>query len=155
MLTGVCHRDHITQVFSHLHWLPVCFQVQLKVLVLIFKAQNGLGQQTWRTGLLLYQSTQSLWSSSEALLHVPPLPPPPPSKDRWVAIQERTFWDMTLELWNPLLQEISLSPIIVFCQQMKTVWHCLTNSYLHSSLLVCVQVFILCFILIILHVFSF
>lgn len=38
LLTIVRHGEHIMPLFHHQHCLPVCFQVQFKVLVLIFKA---------------------------------------------------------------------------------------------------------------------
>lgn len=39
ILTGVCYRAHITSVLAHLHWHAICFQAQLKVLLLTFKVQ--------------------------------------------------------------------------------------------------------------------
>ena len=43
LVIGSGRRDHITPVWKGLHWLPVRFQAQFKVLVLTFKALNGLG----------------------------------------------------------------------------------------------------------------
>ena len=33
LLTGANYREHITHLLQELHWLPVCFQAQFKVLV--------------------------------------------------------------------------------------------------------------------------
>ena len=43
LVTGSGRRDHITLVLKDLHWLPVRFRAQFKVLVLTFKALNSLG----------------------------------------------------------------------------------------------------------------
>ena len=34
--------DHITPVLATLHWLPVKFRIDFKILLLAFKAVNGL-----------------------------------------------------------------------------------------------------------------
>lgn len=44
-------RELITPVFKQLHWLPICFQAQFKVLVIIFKALKGLGVTRLPEGL--------------------------------------------------------------------------------------------------------
>ncbi len=34
--------DHITPVLQQIHWLPVTYRIQFKILVLVFKARHGL-----------------------------------------------------------------------------------------------------------------
>lgn len=43
MLTGVGHKFYNTSVLTHLHWLLICSQAQLKVLDLILKALYYVG----------------------------------------------------------------------------------------------------------------
>lgn len=54
-------QEHVTLVF---HWfpLPVCFLVQLKMLVIIFKALNYLGPG-YLKNLLPYEPVQTLSQS--------------------------------------------------------------------------------------------
>lgn len=42
LLTGTKKREHITPVLASLHWLPVCFRIDFKILLLVFKILNGL-----------------------------------------------------------------------------------------------------------------
>ena len=42
LLTGV-KKYHISPTLVALHWLPICFHIDFKVLMLIYKALNGLG----------------------------------------------------------------------------------------------------------------
>lgn len=42
LLTGTRRRDHITPVLSSLHWLPVVFRIQFKMLLLVFKSLHNL-----------------------------------------------------------------------------------------------------------------
>ena len=64
-------RDHITPVLETLHWLPVHFRIDFKVLLLVFKCLSGLGP-SFVSGLLLpYQPSRTLRSSGAGLLSVP------------------------------------------------------------------------------------
>ena len=42
LITGTAKFSHITPVLRSLHWLPIKQRVQFKMLILIFKAINGL-----------------------------------------------------------------------------------------------------------------
>ncbi len=35
-------RDHITPVLQSLHWLPVRYRVDLKILLIVYKSLNGM-----------------------------------------------------------------------------------------------------------------
>lgn len=41
-LTGAARREHTTPVLNSLHWLPVLFRIQCKLLLFVFKPLNGL-----------------------------------------------------------------------------------------------------------------
>lgn len=42
LLTGTRKREHITPVLASLHWLPVSFRINFKILLMVFKCLNGL-----------------------------------------------------------------------------------------------------------------
>ena len=43
LLTGVKRFPHTPPILATLHWLPVCFHIDFKVLTITYKALNGLG----------------------------------------------------------------------------------------------------------------
>ena len=42
LLTNTNRREHITPVLNSLHWLPVPYRIDFKLLMFVFKALNGL-----------------------------------------------------------------------------------------------------------------
>ena len=42
LLTSSCKYDHITPVLQELYWLPVRYRIHFKILLLTFKALNGM-----------------------------------------------------------------------------------------------------------------
>jgi hypothetical protein len=42
VLTRTKKSDHITPILAQLHWLPVNYRIDFKILMLVFKALNGL-----------------------------------------------------------------------------------------------------------------
>uniref|UniRef100_A0AAQ5X7A8 Reverse transcriptase domain-containing protein n=1 Tax=Amphiprion ocellaris TaxID=80972 RepID=A0AAQ5X7A8_AMPOC len=71
VLTKTKKVDHITPVLKSLHWLPVTQRVDFKVLLLVYKALNGLGPKYIRDLLTQYIPTRPLRSSGSGLLLVP------------------------------------------------------------------------------------
>uniref|UniRef100_A0A803SXN9 Reverse transcriptase domain-containing protein n=1 Tax=Anolis carolinensis TaxID=28377 RepID=A0A803SXN9_ANOCA len=72
LLTGAPYREHTTPLLKQLHWLPVSFRAQFKVLALAYKT-NGSGPTYLSERISPYEPPRRLRSSSEALLSVPPL----------------------------------------------------------------------------------
>lgn len=63
-------EQHITPLLHKLHWLPICFWVQFKGLILTFKALHGMGSSNLRD--CLAPNTQPiLLVPSESMLWVP------------------------------------------------------------------------------------
>ena len=56
---------------AHLHWLPIHFQAQFKVLVITYKAFHDLGPQYLTERLSRHEPTRTLRSTSKVLLQVP------------------------------------------------------------------------------------
>ncbi|KAF7253589.1 Ryanodine receptor 2, partial [Varanus komodoensis] len=68
LLTGTERYVHMTPVLCQLHWLPIEVRAQFKVLVMIYKALNGLGLGYLKERLYPYMPARPLRSAGEALL---------------------------------------------------------------------------------------
>ena len=71
LLTGTGRREHITPVLASLHWLPVEFRVQFKILLLAYKALNGKAPSYLKDAILPYRPNRTLRSQNAGLLVVP------------------------------------------------------------------------------------
>ncbi|KAF7241018.1 RNA-directed DNA polymerase from mobile element jockey [Varanus komodoensis] len=71
LLTGTGCCVHMTPVLRQLHWLPIEVRAQFKVLVMTYKALNGLGPGYLKERLLPYMPSRPLRSAGEALLREP------------------------------------------------------------------------------------
>ncbi|KAF7241559.1 RNA-directed DNA polymerase from mobile element jockey [Varanus komodoensis] len=73
LLTGTGRYVHMTPVLRQLHWLPIEVRAQFKVLVMTYKALNGLGPGYLKERLHPYLPSRPLRSAGEALLREPSL----------------------------------------------------------------------------------
>ena len=64
LVTRTHKREHITPVLNSLHWLPVIYRSQYKILMYTFKALQGTVPQYLEELVIPYQPTRSLWSDS-------------------------------------------------------------------------------------------
>ena len=64
-------RAHITPVLVSLHWLPVVFRIDFKIILLVYKALNGLAPSYLRDCLEKYVPGRPLRSTSADLLTIP------------------------------------------------------------------------------------
>ena len=105
--------DHITPVLIQLHWLPVHFLIPFKVLMLVYKALNGMAP-LYITELLSYRKcSRTLRSTDQKLLAVPKL--------RLKTYEDRAFSVAAPELWNKLPLDLrSLDTINLFKKHLKT-----------------------------------
>ncbi|KAJ8376767.1 hypothetical protein SKAU_G00073470 [Synaphobranchus kaupii] len=71
ILTRTKKYEHITPVLASLHWLPIKFRIDFKVLLLTFKALNGLAPVYICNLLLPYKPKRSLHSQDAGYLVVP------------------------------------------------------------------------------------
>ncbi len=71
LLSGVKKREHITHILRSLHWLPVCFRLDFKMLLLVYKSINGLAPTYLCELLTEYQLIRSLQSSTQDLFSTP------------------------------------------------------------------------------------
>ncbi len=70
VLTRSRKYDHITPILQSLHWLPIKFLISYKILLLTYKALNGLAP-AYLSLLARYNPTRSLRSQNSGLLVVP------------------------------------------------------------------------------------
>ena len=71
VLTRTRIRDHITPVLASLHWLPIKFRIEFKILLLTYKALNGQAPSYLKELIVPYQPTRTLRSQNAGLLVVP------------------------------------------------------------------------------------
>ncbi|KAF7651201.1 hypothetical protein LDENG_00114270, partial [Lucifuga dentata] len=71
LLSKSTRRSHITPILSSLHWLQVCFRIDFKILLLVFKALHGQAPICIGDLLSPYESDHCLKSSGRNLLTVP------------------------------------------------------------------------------------
>ncbi len=53
-------NEHITPVLRSLHWLPVTFRIDFKVILLVYKSLNGLGPKYIADMLTEYKQTTQI-----------------------------------------------------------------------------------------------
>ncbi|KAL3056624.1 hypothetical protein OYC64_019162 [Pagothenia borchgrevinki] len=113
LLTGHKKRDHITPILASLHWLPIRFRIDFKLLLFVFKALNGLAPAYIAELLQRYTPTRALRSADQLLLIVP--------KTRLKTRGHRAFAAAGPRLWNTLpLHVRSAQTLGVFKSTLKT-----------------------------------
>ena len=113
LLTGTRKRDHISPIQASLHWFPVRFRIDLKVLLFVFKALNEQAPSYISDLLTPYSTARSLRSSNLGLLAVPR----PKLKSRG----DRAFAVAAPRLWNSLPLSVRSAPSIdSFKSRLKT-----------------------------------
>ncbi len=71
IVTKTAKYDHITPVLKSLHWLPVKFRIDYKVLLLVFKCLYGEAPEYLKELVTCYQPTRNLRSGTLDMLSVP------------------------------------------------------------------------------------
>ena len=113
LLTKTKRREHISPVLANLHWLPVTFRIDFKVLLLIYKAINGTGPNYIKNSLVHYVPPRTLRSSTTGLLKVP--------NYSLKKIGDAAFANYGPKLWNTLPSHIKeANSINIFKSKLKT-----------------------------------
>ena len=113
LLTGTRKFDHITPILQSLHWLPVHFRTDFKILLFVFKCLHGLAPQYLSNLLVPYTPSRLLRSADQALLVVP--------KTKRKSRGDRAFAVAAPRLWNELPLHIRLTEsLAVFKSRLKT-----------------------------------
>jgi hypothetical protein len=112
LLTGTGKYEHITPVLCQLHWLPISFRIQYKVLLLVYKTLHGLAPQ-YLQDLLRYRSARPGLRSAGTLLDVP--------RTRTVTYGDRAFSSIGPTWWNSLPSGLkTASSLNSFKNNLKT-----------------------------------
>ena len=113
LLTRTKRREHISPVLATLHWLPVTFRVDFKVLLLTYKTINGQGPSYIANSLIDYAPARTLRSSDTGLLEV--------TRSRHKKIGDAAFVNYAPKLWNTLPINIrEANTLDIFKGQLKT-----------------------------------
>ena len=105
------YRDHMTPVLEALHWLPVEYRIEYKIMLLTFKALHDFAPTYIKDLICSYKPTRSLRSSSKNLLR-------PPRKGNTMFYSDRAFCTATPLLWNKLPDQIKSATSV---NQFKTL----------------------------------
>ena len=105
--------DQITPVLKNLHWLPVEQRIEYKVLVMIFKAINGLCPQ-YISELIQKRPFKRTRADNNNDLAIPTI--------KRSSFGGRAFMYVGPKLWNALPRELkNCNDIRVFKKKLKTV----------------------------------
>ncbi len=86
--------DHISSVLSTLHWLPTKYRIDFKILLITYKALNGLAPQYLSELVSHYSPPHPLQSQNSGHLIIPRI-----SKS---TAGSRSFFYLAPKLWNNL-----------------------------------------------------
>lgn len=113
LLMGVRKRDHITPVLQSLHWLPVKFRIDFKILLFVYKALSGLAPQYISDLIVPYSPSRVLRSTDQRLLKVP--------RCSLKSKGDRAFSVVGPKLWNSLPFHVRSAPsVTTFKSYLKT-----------------------------------
>ena len=101
LLTNTRRREHITPILADLHWLPVSFRVDFKILLMTFKGLKGLAPSYISAMLEPYKPNRTLRSANKALLV--------PYGANLVTMGGRAFAARAPMLWNALPLNVRLA----------------------------------------------
>lgn len=103
----------ITPILKDLHWLPIKYRIDYKVLLLTFKALNDLAPLYLKDLLQPYQPARVLRSMNDNLLSVP--------KFKYTTYGGRSFEVIAPRLWNNLPNEMrKITCLATFKNSLKT-----------------------------------
>ena len=113
LLTNTKKRDHITPILAGLHWLPVSARCDFKILLITYKALNGLAPTYILDMLSPHNPNRTLRSTDKALLNIP--------RTNLVTRGDRAFAARAPKLWNTLPIHLRLAPSVpIFKSHLKT-----------------------------------
>ena len=113
IVTRTSRNSHVTPVLKELHWLPIKYRVQFKILMHTYKALHGLAPKYISDMLNVYQPKRALRSMDTCTLVVP--------KVRTVTYGDRQYKTMAPKLWNALPVRIRQAGTLeTFKSQLKT-----------------------------------
>ncbi len=118
IITGVKGHVHMKPILRQLHWLPIRQRIIFKILLLAYKAVNGLAPSYVSDMLTIHHPVRNLRSTStECVL----LKPPSTRSIRTSTYGDRAFSSAAPKLWNELPENIrSAKTVDRFKSLLKT-----------------------------------
>ena len=110
LLNKTSRYEHITPVLASLHWLPICWRIDFKLLLVTFKALHGLSPGYIFDMLVPYSPTRALRSAGKGLLTIP--------ESRLATKGDRSFSVLAPKLWNALPEQIRLADTVPSCKSL-------------------------------------
>lgn len=110
--------DRITPILADLHWLPIKYCIDFKILLLTFKIINNIAPSYLTELLSLYTPRRALRSTGQLLLVQP--------RSRLKTRGDRAFAIAAPKLWNNLHTAIRASKSIQSFKSME-------NPFIQSS----------------------
>ena len=98
LIKGTKQNDHIMPIMVELHWLPIRYRIQFKILLLVYKCLHGLAPQYLIEVIKLRCPPRTLRSSNRLVLEKPII--------NTVSYGQRAFCYAGPELWNTLPEHI-------------------------------------------------
>jgi len=95
---------HITPILKQLHWLPIYYRIEFKVLLYVYKSFNGYAPGYITDLLKHYSPSRLLRSENKLLLSVP--------RSKTKTYGDRSFSMVAPRLWNALPLSLRSSPSI-------------------------------------------
>ncbi len=113
VLTRTRKYDHISPVLSTLHWLPTKHRIDFKILLITYKALNGLAPQYLSELLSHYSPPRPLRSQNSGHLIIPRI-----SKS---TVGGRSYSYLAPKLWNNLPNTVrEADTLCQFKSRLKT-----------------------------------
>ena len=105
--------DHVTPVLIKLHWLPVCFRIMFKILLMVYKCLHDMAPPYLANVIKPRKTSRSLRSTTMEYLEE--------QRSRLVTYGDRSFSVAGPKLWNNLpLQIRKSSSIQSFKKELKS-----------------------------------
>ena len=108
-------RDHITPLLNQLHWLPVPYRIDYKIIIFCFKVLNGLAPKYFQIDghFCIYAPTRALRSANDKTIFVEP-------GFKYKRFGSRSFYFYGPYLWNRLPKELRhITSLSIFKAKLK------------------------------------
>ncbi|KAK6175889.1 hypothetical protein SNE40_014266 [Patella caerulea] len=114
LISGCSRYDHITPILFNLHWPPITYRIEYKILLFTYKCLNDLAPLYLSQLLCLYKPSRQLRSSNDNFLLIE-------RNAKQVLVGEKSFSIKAPKLWNKLpLNLRNCASLSTFKANLKT-----------------------------------
>ena len=123
LICYVGHFEHITPSLYRLHWLPINYRIQFKILLFVYKALNGIAPSYISELVELKPASRYNLSNTDDTLLLSN-----PSFKSCITLGDRSFIYAGPKLWNELPRDICYANTVhIFKGLLKT--HLFRKAY--------------------------